>query len=101
MSSLPTSSSSSDASLPTPFDALAALQCRVSIVLGTGTISVRQCLSLERHTVLRLNQAAGEDLSVSVHGITIAKGEVAIIDTSAAIRVTDLSPSPASARRSA
>lgn len=92
MSSSPNSSSSSDAKLPA-FDGLADLRCPVTILLGTGTITVRECLALHRHTVLRLKQSAGEDLQVSINGISLARGEVTIVDTSTALRITELAPS--------
>lgn len=95
-SSLTSLSSSEPVEAPSPFDALGELRCPLAVVLGSGTITVQQCLTLEKNTVLRLTQSAGEDLSVVVNGVTIARGEVAIIDTSTAIRITDLSPvSPA------
>jgi flagellar motor switch protein FliN/FliY len=93
MSSSPISSSSSDAAEATPFDAIGDLRCPVTVTLGTASITVRQCLALSRHTVLRLTQSAGEDLRVDVNGVTIARGEVSIIDTSTAIRLTELAPS--------
>jgi flagellar motor switch protein FliN/FliY len=93
MSSSPISSSSSEAAEPgSVFDTLGALSVPVTVILGTGMISVRQCLSLEPHSILRLAESAGDDLRVLVNGITIAHGEVAIIDTSTAIRVTELAP---------
>lgn len=101
MSSSPTSLSSSEApAVTSPFDALAELRCPVTVVLGTGTITVRQCLGLERHTVLSLRQTAGEDLRVVVNGVLVARGEVAIIDTHTAVRITDLAPVLPGARRS-
>lgn len=95
MSSSPTSSSSSEpAPAASPFDRIGDLNCHVTVVLGTASISVRQCLRLERRTVLRLDQAIGEDLRIDVDGVTIASGEVAIIDTTTAIRLTELAPAP-------
>jgi len=96
MSSSPTSSSSSSAATPapakTPFEGLGSLNCPVTITLGTGLISVRQCLGLAPDNILRLAESAGNDLRVHVNGITIARGEVALIDTSTAIRITELAP---------
>lgn len=100
MSSSPISSSSSEAPEgPSPFDALGDLTIPVTVVLGTGAISVRQCLELERHSILRLAQSAGEDLGILVNGVLLAKGEVAVIDTSTAVRVTDLAPVAPGLRR--
>ncbi len=105
MSSSPTSSSSSEPAPPapspppSPFDGIGDLNCHVTVVLGTASISVRQCLRLERRTVLRLDQAIGEDLRIDVNGVTIALGEVAIIDTTTAIRLTELASAPGRAAR--
>jgi flagellar motor switch protein FliN/FliY len=77
-----------------PFTALADVPCPVSIVLGTGTISVRDCLAIAARSVLRLKQPAGEDLQVVVNGVTVARGEVVIIEDSTAVRLTEIAPRP-------
>jgi flagellar motor switch protein FliN/FliY len=68
--------------------------CRVDVVLGTGSITVRDCLKLQRQSVIRLVQPAGADLDVRVHGVRAARGEVVIVDDSTAIRVTNIAPPP-------
>jgi flagellar motor switch protein FliN len=92
MSSSPISSSSSSPPDPAAavFDTLADLVCDVWVLLGTGTVSVRRCLTLQRQSVLRLNQSAGEDLQVLANGSLIARGEVVIVEDSTAIRITDI-----------
>jgi flagellar motor switch protein FliN len=100
MSSSPTSSSSSsppDAAAAI-FDGLADIVCEVWVLLGTGTVSVRRCLTLQRQSVLRLTQSAGEDLQVLANGSLIARGEVVIVEDSTAIRITDI-PSAAGPER--
>ena len=99
MSSSLISSSSSELSFRSPYDAISDLRCPVAVVLGTSTISVRQCLNLAPNMVFRLVQAAGEDLRIDVNGVTVARGEVAIIDTSTAIRLTDFAAVPGRSRR--
>jgi flagellar motor switch protein FliN len=91
-SSLTLSSSSSPAAERPmhPFDELADVVCDVSVVLGTGTITVRRCLGFRKHSVVRLDQSAGEDLQVKVNGVAIARGEVVIVEDSTAIRVTEI-----------
>lgn len=94
MSSSKSSLSSSEPAAE-PFAAcLQDVVCRVEIVLGTGAVSVKDCLTLRRDTVLRLTQAAGSDLQVLVNGIAVALGEVVIVNDRTAIRVTDLLPPP-------
>jgi len=84
--------SSSDAS--DPLAPLFDVACRVDVVLGTSSMSVRQCLGLKRDSVIRLTQSAGNDLQVVINGVPIALGEVVIIDNSTAVRVTDILAPP-------
>ncbi len=100
MSSSPSSSSSSDLALAPPSDvvlegleqfaSILDLKLPVGVVLGTGKISVRECLSLAPRSVVRLNQAAGEDLQVIAGEIAIAKAEVVIVEDSTAVRLTEI-----------
>jgi flagellar motor switch protein FliN/FliY len=64
--------------------------CDVWVLLGTGAVTVRRCLALQRQSVLRLNQSAGEDLQIFVNGGLVARGEVVIVEDSTAIRITDI-----------
>lgn len=66
------------------------LRLPVSVLLGTGQISVRECLTLGPRSVVRLNQAAGEDLQVFAGDIAIAKAEVVIVEDSTAVRLTEI-----------
>jgi len=89
--------SSSDAVLtPAALAPLHDVVCDVDVVLGTASMSVRECLQLRRHSVIRLAQSAGADMQVVVNGITVAHGEVVIVEDSTAIRVTDITPPPSS-----
>lgn len=73
-----------------PFALFRDVVCPVEVVLGTGSLSLRRCLGLERGSVVRLQQSAGEDLVVTVRGVSIAQAEVVIIDETIAVRVTHL-----------
>ena len=64
------------------------VSCPVDVVLGVGHISLRRCLALERGSVVRLHQSAGEDLQVMVNGVRIAHAEVVIIDETVGVRLT-------------
>lgn len=93
MSSSPTSSSSSEAAA----DGLAVLGpmldvvCSVDFVLGTSRMTVRECLALGRESVLRLEQVAGSDFDIHVHGVSVANGEVAVVDDNAMVRISRIS----------
>jgi flagellar motor switch protein FliN/FliY len=90
------SSSSSEAPVADGLAALYDVVCQIDVVLGTASMSVRDCLNMRRHSLIRLNQSAGGDMQVVVNGIAVANGEVVIIDNSTALRVTDILPPPSS-----
>lgn len=106
MSSSPSSSSSSsaaagaaDASDSSAFERLLDVRIPVSVVLGTGSISVRECLALGPRSVVRLRQSAGEDVQVIVGDVTVARAEVVIVEDSTAVRLTDIArPAPSEDR---
>src|SRR5215471_1997281 len=76
------------------FAALSDVTCEVAVVLGTGRMSVRECLYLKPKTVIPLEQVAGSDLHVHINGVLIAHGEVAIVDDSTNVRLTSIVPPP-------
>lgn len=77
-----------------PLAPLHDVACRVDVVLGSASMTVRQCLSLQRDSIVRLAQSAGNDMQVVVNGVAIAQGEVVIIDNSTAVRITDILAPP-------
>ena len=94
--------SSSSNSLSSSAAGTAALQplsdvvCQIDVLLGTATVSVRECLHWRRNSVIRLQQSAGADMQVTINGIPVAIGEVVIIDDSTAVRVTEILAPPSS-----
>ncbi len=91
MSSSPISSSSSEAPL---FAGLLDVPCEVEVIVGHGTIAVRECLDLRPGSVIALAQPAGSDLQVHVQGVPIALGEVVIDDETTSVRVSAIVPPP-------
>lgn len=89
MSSSPTSSSSSDLSLPTALVSFGDVKMHVDVILGRGSMTLRACLGLHRGSVVRLSQSAGQDLFMLVNNVPVARGEVVIIDDTVALRVTE------------
>jgi flagellar motor switch protein FliN/FliY len=97
MFSSPSSSSSNETSVAVDLGRLRDVVCGVDVVLGTGSITVRGCLSLKDGSIIPLEQAAGSDLQVVVNGVPVALGEVVIVEDSTAIRLTDILPPPSAA----
>jgi flagellar motor switch/type III secretory pathway protein FliN len=92
MSSSPTSSSSTDAT--TAYAGMLDVTCRVEVIVGTGSITVRDCLKLERDSIVRLTQVAGSDLQVTVQGVPTASGEIVIDDDTTSVRISSVLPPP-------
>lgn len=92
MSSSQTLSSSSDVLSPLPeaYRQFAAVPCNVDIVLGTGEITIRTCMGLQKGSIVRLVQSAGQDLSLVVNGVPFGRGEIVIMDDSVSVRITEL-----------
>jgi flagellar motor switch protein FliN len=88
------SSSSPASSAAVAYQQILDVRCPASVLLGTGTITVRQCLALDRNSLVELTQPAGEDLQLVVKDVLLARGEIVIIDDSAALRITDIAPPP-------
>ena len=96
MSSSPNSLSSSDKAFVAGLGPLHDVVCTVDVILGSASMSVRDCLDLQPETIVRLAQSAGEDLVIQINGVTVARGEVMIVEDSTAVRVTDIVPPPSS-----
>jgi flagellar motor switch protein FliN/FliY len=94
MSSSPNSSSSSDGGkLPDgPLAWVLDVPCPVEFVLGTATVTVRDCIEFQRDSLVRLRQQAGADLEIRVSGIPIAAGEVVIVAENLGLRLTRILP---------
>jgi flagellar motor switch protein FliN/FliY len=57
-------------------------------------MTVRQCLALDRNSLVELTQSAGEDLMLQVNGVLLARGEIVIVEDSAALRITEIAAPP-------
>ena len=94
MSSSPNSSSSRVAEITAERVPFRDVPVVIEVLLGKGRMPIRQLVRLEPGVVLRLDSAAGADLTVRATGVPLALGEVVIIEDSVAARVTHvLTPS--------
>ena len=96
MSSSSNSSSSSDVAEPAAvgqaFAWMLDVPCPVDFVLGTATVRVRDCVQFAPNTVIRLRQSAGADLEIRAGGVTLATGEVVMVDENVALRLNKVAP---------
>jgi flagellar motor switch protein FliN/FliY len=76
------------------FQRLLDVSVPATVLLGTGTITVRACLALNRNSLIELAQSAGEDLLLDINGVQLARGEVVVVEDLAALRITEISSPP-------
>lgn len=93
MSSSQNSSSSSSAPVARdPRAWMMDVPCAVDFVLGTATVTVRDCVQLAPSSVIRLRQAAGADIEVRAGGVTIATGEGVMVEKNLGVRLNRVVP---------
>lgn len=80
--------SSEDGQMAANLSKMLDVECGVDFIVGTGRLKVRDCLRLERQSIVRLDQSGGADLELRVHGVPVAVGEVVIMDDVTALRLT-------------
>jgi flagellar motor switch protein FliN/FliY len=90
------SNSSSSNAVDPALVPLSDVVCQIDVLLGTATVSVRECLHWRRNSVIRLRQSAGSDMQVTINGVPVALGEVVIVNDSTAVRVTEILAPPSS-----
>jgi flagellar motor switch protein FliN/FliY len=85
-----TAQTATEPSTSAPFVGLLDVELPVTILLGTGRVTVKRCLSLQPNSILKLDQSAGEDLVIAVNGVRLARGEVMIVEDTTAVRITSI-----------
>lgn len=74
-------------------DLLRDVILRVTVELGRVQMSVKDVLNLGAGSIIELDKLAGEPVDILVNGMTIALGEVVVVDEKFGVRVTKvLSP---------
>jgi flagellar motor switch protein FliN/FliY len=63
---------------------------KVSVVLGTTDLPVRQLLRLGRGAVLELNRKVGEDVDIYVNDRLVARGEIVSIGDKLGVTMTEI-----------
>ncbi|WP_284036422.1 flagellar motor switch protein FliN [Neobacillus sp. 114] len=69
---------------------LTDVSLQLSFELGRTKKTVREILQLKKGSVLSLNKLAGESIDVLVNNMTIASGELVVLDEQFSIRITDI-----------
>jgi flagellar motor switch protein FliN len=84
-------------------DLLSAVSMRVSVEVGSASLSLAELLTLNEGSIVELDRQANDHLDIFANGTLIAKGEIVAIDGRYAVQVAtvvDPAPHPQIDRRS-
>jgi flagellar motor switch protein FliN/FliY len=71
-------------------DVVLDIPVRLSMEVGSTSISIRRLLQLNKGSVVELTRLAGDPLDVLVNGTLVAHGEVVVVNDKFGIRLTDV-----------
>ena len=63
---------------------------RVNVSIGKKPVTLNELLNLEAGSLLVLNRSAGESFSIYLEDSFFARGEVAILNDTFAVRITEI-----------
>lgn len=72
------------------FDLLAGISLRVSVEVGSASLTLSELLQLGKGSVVELDRQASDLLDILVNGTLIAKGEIVDVNGRYGIRVVDV-----------
>lgn len=68
---------------------LSEVPIEVEAELDRKTMAIRELLSLEVGTVIKLNRSAGENIDIVIGGALVAFGEIVVFEEILGVRITD------------
>jgi flagellar motor switch protein FliN len=72
------------------FDLLAGVTLRISVEVGSASLTLAELLSLNEGSVIELDRQANDLLDIFANGTLVAKGEVVAVEGRYGIRVIDI-----------
>ena len=90
MSNMTEAPTSRPASSDGNFDLLAGVSLRISVEVGSASLTLSELLRLGEGSVVELDRQANDHLDIIANGTLIAKGEIVEIDGRYGIRVVDV-----------
>jgi len=74
-----------------PLERFSDVQVEIAVEIGRVTMSIGDLLNLGHGSVVELNRALSEPVSIMAQGVRIASGEVVVVDDRFAVRITEIS----------
>lgn len=72
------------------FELLAGVSLRISVEVGSASLTLAELLRLGEGSVVELDRQANDHLDIIANGTLIAKGEIVEVDGRYGIRVVDV-----------
>ncbi|MFA6123375.1 flagellar motor switch protein FliN [Sphingomonas sp.] len=79
-----------DTSLAANFRLLQDVDVKLTVEIGSTSLTLRELLALGESSVIELDRQANELLDVLVNGTLIGRGEVVMVGDSFGVRMTEL-----------
>jgi flagellar motor switch protein FliN len=72
------------------FDLLAGVSLRISVEVGSASLTLSELLRMGEGSVVELDRQANDHLDIIANGTLIAKGEIVDVDGRYAVRIVDV-----------
>ncbi|WP_022684807.1 flagellar motor switch protein FliN [Sphingomonas phyllosphaerae] len=79
-----------DAAVASNLRLLQGVDVRLTVEIGSTTLSLRELLALGESSVIELDRQAGELLDVLVNGTLIGRGEIVTVGERYGVKMTEL-----------
>ena len=63
---------------------------QIAIEVGRVRLRVRDLMKLSANAVIELKKPAGEPFDICVNGVTVARGEVIMVEQSSGVRIIEM-----------
>lgn len=73
-----------------PLERFSDVQVEIAVEIGRVTMSIGDLMNLGHGSVVELNRALTEPVSIMAQGVLIASGEVVVVDDRFAVRITEI-----------
>lgn len=67
-----------------------SIPLELSVELGRGTLTLRDLLRLQYHSVFTLDQQAGSPLNVLINGVPLATAEPVVVENRVGIKIDEI-----------
>jgi flagellar motor switch protein FliN/FliY len=73
-----------------PIDLLAGIHVRISVEVGSTSMTLSQLATLEKGSIIALDRKVGEPLDICANGSLVARGEIVAAEGHYGVRVTEI-----------